>query len=110
MQGVIDCNQNLAIDTNLWMVYDYLCERTVAVKQVKMDLESKKKLLEAEKERCEKRGTLLTEDRFEGGRSKIYESLFLPICYLLYNSIIIFTLLPRLGWFRSMLEPWMKKY
>ena len=56
MRKVIDCNSNIVIDVNLWKVYDFLCERGIAINNVKNDLMAKKKLLQDEKERCEGRG------------------------------------------------------
>ncbi|XP_057296868.1 A disintegrin and metalloproteinase with thrombospondin motifs 6-like [Hydractinia symbiolongicarpus] len=56
MRDVIDCNENTAIEGNLWKVYDHLCDRSVAINEIKRDLMQKKTLLENERKRCTDRG------------------------------------------------------
>lgn len=56
MREVIDCNANVEIEGNLWLMYDVLCDRSITINQVKKDLMQKKVMLEQEKKRCSERG------------------------------------------------------
>jgi len=55
LQDIIDCNGNIEIESQLWDVYDDVCDKCVCVHQITNDLEAKQHQVLNEMERCKGR-------------------------------------------------------